>query len=202
MIKVYRTRFDRSKFPDRNEFYYGVHNCSKPNYKGSGVVITQYMKKYGIDSFICDTIAEFDNESDAYELERYIVDETMISNENCLNVAVGGKTPTRGMLGKSQSANQRLKVSESSKKWHKERQMRDGIPIKWIRGSRLKGENNGMFGKRDDNPAARSCTDGINVFPTIKRMAEHHNIGYSAANARIKRGYKQWNYVRKEDDQL
>ena len=85
---LYRTRFNQKKHPNRREFYYGVHKGGDNSYLGSGKILKDYIKKYGRDSFIRDTIYEGD---DAYELEKMIVDEQMLSNPDCLNYKLGGE---------------------------------------------------------------------------------------------------------------
>ena len=99
---VYRTRFDQTKHPGRKEFYYGVHSecrkCIRGNcdYKGSGRVILAAIEKHGNDSFIRETIKEFDNVEEAYKLEELIVTQDLVDNRECYNMATGGHGGDKG----------------------------------------------------------------------------------------------------------
>lgn len=89
-----------------NKIYVGVHESTSDKfdgYIGCGVFINspstyknpktafQYaVKKYGPKKFIRTTIAEFDNEKDAYALEGKLVNEEFISREDVYNLALGG----------------------------------------------------------------------------------------------------------------
>jgi len=88
------------------KIYIGVHRISSDvfdGYIGNGVYINrastyehpktkfQYaVKKYGPNKFIRTTIATFDNELDAYELEELIVNEQFLARQDVYNLALGG----------------------------------------------------------------------------------------------------------------
>lgn len=91
-----------------NKIYVGVHKTKDPNifdgYLGCGVFKTrpcsyQYaktafqcaVKKYGPNNFVRHTLAIFDTENEAYELEEQIVSETFLSRSDVYNIALGGK---------------------------------------------------------------------------------------------------------------
>ena len=90
-----------------NKIYIGVHGTTNPEefdgYIGCGVSIYRpatYMnpktpfqyavKKYGIKSFIRTTLKIFNTEIDAYDLERWLVDEQFIKREDTYNLILGG----------------------------------------------------------------------------------------------------------------
>lgn len=90
-----------------NKIYIGVHKCKDPDvfdgYIGCGVVITspssymkpctpfQYaVKKYGTSNFVRTTLRIFDNEEDAYNLEKEIVTKEFINRIDTYNVQLGG----------------------------------------------------------------------------------------------------------------
>lgn len=90
-----------------NKIYVGVHQTNKEfdGYIGCGVDITrpatikhpktpfQYaVKKYGFKNFVRITLAEFDNPTEAFELERQIVNAEFLKREDVYNVALGGRT--------------------------------------------------------------------------------------------------------------
>ena len=112
------------------------------------------------------------------------------------NITSGGDSnDTHGMLGKTHSDETKKKMSKSAEISHRERWKHLPQKVKYPRGFLLRGELNGMYGRSDDNPAARSCHDGDgNVFPTIMRAAEFHGIKYTTAAARVNRNNKGWGY--------
>lgn len=90
-----------------NKIYVGVHRTNPDvfdGYIGNGVFINQpstyekdhtkfkhAVKKYGVNSFIRDTIQVFDNESDAYDLEFQIVNKDFLQRKDVYNMCLGGK---------------------------------------------------------------------------------------------------------------
>lgn len=89
------------------KIYIGVHQTTNPDvfdgYIGCGVYINKpcsyersktkfqkAVKKYGVKNFIRNTIAVFDNEDCAYELEEYLVDENFLKRPDVYNIALGG----------------------------------------------------------------------------------------------------------------
>lgn len=90
MYSLYRTRFNQEYFPYRKEFYYGVTNNGRANYKGSGSILKKYFKKYGSTAFVREDIVTGLTYKQASDLEALIVDEEMLSNPDCLNYQLGG----------------------------------------------------------------------------------------------------------------
>ena len=76
-----------------NKFYYGVHKTNNidDGYMGSGVLLHQAYKKYGIENFTKEILKYFDNMQDMFNYEAEIVNEEMILNKNCYNVQLGGQ---------------------------------------------------------------------------------------------------------------
>jgi len=74
-------------------FYYGVHNTKKldDGYMGSGVRLQIAYKKYGIENFKKEILKYFDTKEEAFEYEAEVVNETLVNNDNCYNLAFGGK---------------------------------------------------------------------------------------------------------------
>lgn len=91
-----------------NKIYIGVHKTYGKKfdyYLGCGVysnIVSTYnhpktrfqyaVKKYGPKNFIRKTIAEFDNEDDAYYLEELIVNSDFLARSDVYNMIPGGKT--------------------------------------------------------------------------------------------------------------
>lgn len=91
---------------ENRKLYLGVHKTKTPyefdNYIGGGWEIhteikhpqTAYefaLKKYGYNKFIRFVIRVFDNEKEAYEFEKYLVDLEFIKRRDTYNTSLGGK---------------------------------------------------------------------------------------------------------------
>ena len=117
-----------------NEKYYiGRHSTKNinDNYMGSGIGIKNAIKKYGIENFTKEILAEAQNSEELWELERNYVNQEVVSDENSYNMSIGGKHYLQGLsrdqLKKHQSrAGKRgakaylnkLKESGKLKEWH------------------------------------------------------------------------------------
>ena len=75
------------------KFYYGVHNTNnlEDGYMGSGKLLHNAYKKYGIEKFKKEILKYFDTMDEAFQYEHKIVNEEMINNPNCYNIQIGGK---------------------------------------------------------------------------------------------------------------
>lgn len=76
-----------------NHFYYGVHNTDdlEDGYMGSGKRLHIAYKKYGIENFTKEILKFFDTSEEAFDYEKYIVNEEMIRRDECYNIQIGGK---------------------------------------------------------------------------------------------------------------
>ena len=74
-------------------FYYGVHNNNNldDGYMGSGTRLQNAYRKYGIENFKKEIIKYFNNKEEAFEYESGIVNEELITNNECYNLSIGGK---------------------------------------------------------------------------------------------------------------
>ncbi len=75
------------------KYYYGVHNGNNTDsYLGSGKLLHQAYKKYGINNFKKEILLYFDTIEEAFEYEKIIINEKMINKNNpmCYNICVGG----------------------------------------------------------------------------------------------------------------
>ena len=78
------------------KFYIGVHKVNGSNYLGSGTLLKLAIKKYKKESFMRETLETFNNEQDAYNSERLIVNINLVNNPNCYNIVIGGGNPPTG----------------------------------------------------------------------------------------------------------
>lgn len=74
----------------KGKFYFGKHSTTKlnDNYKGSGVIIKQYYKKYP-KGYIKEILAYYNSEEELNKAEKDIIIK-YINDENCLNIHLGG----------------------------------------------------------------------------------------------------------------
>lgn len=77
------------------KFYIGVHSTSDidDGYMGSGIAITEAIKKYGIDSFTKEIIEFFDTRESALKRESEIVTNDLVNDQKCYNLTLGGTFP-------------------------------------------------------------------------------------------------------------
>jgi hypothetical protein len=83
-----------------NEKYYiGRHATKNINdsYMGSGVGIKNAIKKYGIEKFIKEIIATANSAEELWNLEKAIVNETVVKDPQSYNNAYGGKHYLHGL---------------------------------------------------------------------------------------------------------
>ena len=74
------------------KYYYGVHHTENINdgYMGSGVLLRRAYNKYGQSNFTKEIIRYFDNADDMFKYEAEIVNEDLVKDVNCYNIALGG----------------------------------------------------------------------------------------------------------------
>lgn len=74
-------------------FYYGIHSTYnvEDGYMGSGKRLNLAYKKYGVENFTKEILKFFKTRNDAAAYEMEIVNETLITNDNCYNLILGGE---------------------------------------------------------------------------------------------------------------
>jgi hypothetical protein len=97
--------------------YIGKHQTHDINdkYLGSGKLLKQAIKKYGVENFTKEILYTFDNEDDMNAKERKLVTEDFVLQKNNYNLCVGGhggwsyvnRELPNGMLGKMQTVTQK-----------------------------------------------------------------------------------------------
>lgn len=73
--------------------YVGKHSTIDLNdgYMGSGKLVTQAIAKYGLENFRKHILKECESSEEAFEFEKFIVDEEFVSDENTYNLTIGGR---------------------------------------------------------------------------------------------------------------
>ena len=74
-------------------YYYGVHSTDdlEDGYMGSGTRLKKAFEKYGIENFEKEIIKYCSNREEAYRLESDYVTESLIKDEDCYNIILGGE---------------------------------------------------------------------------------------------------------------
>lgn len=107
------------------KYYIGFHkrrdNEHLYDYMGSGKLIRYAIKKYGKENFEKEILFEYDNERDALNKERELVDVSFIMDENTYNLSIGGSAcilygEHNPMYGKRLSEEAEKKKVESFRK--------------------------------------------------------------------------------------
>lgn len=75
-----------------NRYYVGKHSTNNidDDYFGSGLIIKKLINKYGKEHFHKIILKTFETSLDAYKYEEKIVNETLLSDTNCINLRKGG----------------------------------------------------------------------------------------------------------------
>ena len=99
------------------KIYIGKHSTDNLNdgYMGSGKIIKQSIKKYGIENFTKDILEFCDKEVELNDLEKHYIDKYKSTDKSIgYNIAQGGEGYAC-MKGKHHSEETKRKMSESSK---------------------------------------------------------------------------------------
>lgn len=73
--------------------YIGKHQTNNLNdsYMGSGILILQAIKKYGVKNFIKRILFVFDNKEDMNKKEIELITEEIVNSDNYYNIGLGGQ---------------------------------------------------------------------------------------------------------------
>ena len=87
------------------KYYIGKHQTTNLNddYIGSGIALQQAIVKYGIENFVKEILFVYNNKIDMEEKEKELVNEELINDSDCYNIATGGQG---GNLG--ETVNQKI----------------------------------------------------------------------------------------------
>ena len=103
------------------KYYYGVHSTNNlnDNYMGSGVRLKMAYKKYGIENFEKKIIKYFNTRQECLNYEASVVNEYLVSDEDCYNIALGGCgsiTPPNMVTAKDKDGNT-IWISKLDERW-------------------------------------------------------------------------------------
>lgn len=113
------------------KYYIGRHSTTDINdeYMGSGIGIKRAISKYGKENFVKEIIATANSAEELWELEKNIVNESVVKDPNSYNNAYGGKHYLDGLKKHDYNAfleHQRnagkiggkAAIATKSKEWH------------------------------------------------------------------------------------
>lgn len=153
-----------------NKKYLGKHNGKNKNYLGSGFLLKKAIEKYGKENFLIEIIEEFDNEYDAYELEKKLsIEWNIVESDEWYNMKVGGEGFSSGkfhpMFGIQKTEEHRQKLSEANigKKQSEDQKIRHSLAMC---GSNnpcfgLKGEKHPSYGHKMSAIARKNISDKL-----------------------------------------
>ncbi len=74
------------------KFYIGVHSTNNidDKYLGSGKRLRRSISKYGKENFKREILVVFQNREEAVKHEKFLINEELLKNPNCLNINPGG----------------------------------------------------------------------------------------------------------------
>jgi len=95
------------------KYYIGMHSTSNldDGYMGSGLHIYRSLKKYGIDNHVKEVLEFLSDRSSLSDREREIVNEELLEDSLCMNIAKGGSYSS-GTTGKRYTLESRKKMAE------------------------------------------------------------------------------------------
>jgi predicted nucleic acid-binding Zn ribbon protein len=98
------------------KYYYGIHMTDNldDGYMGSGRLINNAIKKYGIENFEKIIISYYECYKDLVEAEHELINETVLSDKNSYNLARGG-VGGPNFKGKHHSEETKKKIRENCK---------------------------------------------------------------------------------------
>lgn len=102
------------------EYYYGIHSTSDLNdgYMGSGHVLKNKIKEFGIENFKKDILKFFDSREECGKYEKEIVTIDVVNDPKCYNMVLGGDYGnTKGMIAVKDPDGNCLVVDKNDKRY-------------------------------------------------------------------------------------
>ncbi len=197
------------------KIYVGVHKVANTSaskrYLGSGDKLKAAVKKYGRESFVRKTLAEFNSCVDVYAAEAEIVTEDFVKRLDTYNICLGGRggiNLTEEMkdnlsrinkgnkynLGKTASEATRAKLSAA----HKGKLHSDETKAKISAGNKGKVISQDskikMSASKIGDKNCRSISVVINgvYYPSVRFAEKMENVSDFAIHARVKSNSQKW----------
>lgn len=103
-----------------NKFYIGIHSTDDLNdgYLGSGKLIQRSIKKYGKENHVITILSFYSSREEVRQKEIEIVNEELLSNLLCLNLAPGGGDGRTAFGWKhTDEARKKISIGGLGRKW-------------------------------------------------------------------------------------
>ena len=141
------------------KIYIGKHSTDNLNdgYMGSGVVLKQAIKKYGVENFTKDILEFCDKEVELNDLEKHYIDKYKSTDKSI------GYNLTSGGDGKSdyicsyETINKLSESHKGKKPWNKGKKLSEEHIIKLCEAH--KGKNHPMYGKHHSDEVRKKMSE-------------------------------------------
>lgn len=194
------------------KIYVGVHKTENLNdgYMGSGKNIKDAIKKYGIGNFDKKYLAIFDNQTQMFQMESEIVNESFVTNKNTYNISLGG-------LGSFDHVNKNywteekrrlhgLKYGSIAGSWdNKEKRKKtwESVPLEFrIKNAKKMGDKFGGFNKLTEDIVSERLDlikdVDMATYGWVKKVSDILGLTHSQVKRFVDKHYKGEVYRRKK----
>jgi len=151
------------------KWYIGVHSTDDLNdgYLGSGIRLLQSINKYGEENFTREILHFFDTREAAFNKEKEIITEDIVSNRQSYNICTGGyggvgklipTEETRRKMSESRKRNPHPGLGKKYKPASEERKQK-------MREHMLKNPSLGMSGKSHSSETKQKMSAAVKNWP-------------------------------------
>jgi hypothetical protein len=128
-------------------FYIGMHSTNNLNdgYLGSGTRVRRSIRKYGKENFKIEYLEFFDSRELLVEREKQLVNEDLLKEPNCLNIAKGGLGGNTG-----NAFNTETSLIANRIQWTLQKRKLRSIEARQQSIEKVKNGTHSWLGKRDD----------------------------------------------------
>jgi hypothetical protein len=186
------------------DFYVGVHSTNNLNddYLGSGKRLKRSVKKYGKENFKLEVLEFFNDRSSLMLRENEIVNDSLLSDPNCMNLKVGGTGgfSQEAQVRNSKKGNQRFIELMKNDEWKNNQRQKQSIGLK--NEMRKKGIKGRWEGKKHSNESKRKIGLKNSKNQTGNKNSQYNTcwITNDSINKKIKMSEnlpEGWRYGRK-----
>lgn len=142
------------------KLYIGVHSTNdlSDNYMGSGTILKKAILKYGEDNFEKIILGFYDTSKEAFDDEKYMVNESWVNSKNTYNCKIGG-------------------IGGDTYKYKREEDLNKIIEKI---SNKLKGNKNPFYGKKHSEESKKKISESLKnriISDITKRKLSESNSG-------------------------